>query len=176
MTLGNLGSTIVKRAYLFLEILLQFFIIADLAANMESRWSLEGDRPRMIAILVIIILVTIINITILFVLAFNNAALEDYKDNTAIYRPIVLFASCLTCSILIQDNSMHVLFDMANPLCWSLSVIYLYQILYWSIPALVQAEGFDREHNNKTNNAHSNTRNNPDRRAEVDYSRGRNHH
>jgi len=67
-------------------------------------------------------------------LAFANQKLEKYKTLIATWRPIALFALALPCAVLLQQNTMHVLFSLANPLFWSLSAIYLHQVLFWSIP------------------------------------------
>jgi len=71
-SLGNLGSTLLKRSYLFLEIVLQFLALTDLFTRLEARWAIRIDRPYIISILSLSGTATLLNIILIFVLAFNN--------------------------------------------------------------------------------------------------------
>lgn len=150
---GNLGSTLIKRSYLFLEIVLQFVAIADLAARLDARWAVKMDRPYIISMFSLLGTACLINIFLVFYLAFNNVNIPpSRKDLLRRYRPIVEFLLLFPCCFLVRVNHMHILFPQANSVFLILSGIHFHyfltndmvNILSTCIPCMKEYETADR--------------------------------
>lgn len=158
---GNLGSTLIKRSYLFLEIVLQFLAIADMISRLDARWAVKMDRPFIISILSLLGTSTLLNIFLVFYYAFNNINIPpSQKSFIKTWRPCLQFLLICPCGFLVQQNHMHILFSVGNVVFWSLSAVHLHtfmkesmvKILSRCFPALsnfqVQEE-FTQEYENE---------------------------
>lgn len=135
---GNLGSTMIKRLYITIEILLSFFIIADILAKMDQRWAIKADKKKIISILSFMGVHAVIHFILLILLAFHNQNIEKYKIYIANYRPIVnLLIMIVPSFVLMQFNKIFYTFQLANMGLWALMILYAEQFLYHSLPHFV---------------------------------------
>ena len=130
MAPGNLGSTLIKRSYLLLEVILQFLAVADMVAMMNARWPVKMDRPYLIAIITLLALATLLNVLLIFTLAFHNMKIPpSRKEMIKVWSPIIQFVLLAPCCVLVQLNHMSLLFSVANVIFFALSAVHLHTFL-----------------------------------------------
>lgn len=130
---GNLGSTLIKRCYIFQETILLFYAIADILQRVGARWSVKEDHWKLISISVLLSVVTLANIILLFSLAFYNNILstskKGLKKQLLRWIPVAIFIASLYSVIVFPINKMHILFSESYVCCWALVLITFVTII-----------------------------------------------
>lgn len=134
--MGNLGATFIKRMYILVEIILDFFILADLSANLQFRWHIVNDRVYIVFMVLFAVLGLLANLILSFALAFANLHLTPYKGKIRFYRPIWILFLGIPQLIFVMQNSMYVMFTYAMPLFAAKVVVGGHLLLENSIPII----------------------------------------
>ena len=137
--LGNLGAMVLKRLYMFMELFLVVYCLADLTANYEIRWHIKMDRPYLVALIFFTVLNLLLLNILLFSLAFFNNHIEKtkrwyQKRRLQKYRPIAFFTINLINFLLLQHNALNVTFQWCNIMFPGLCGVYLYMFLEITVP------------------------------------------
>ena len=137
-TFGNLGSTMIKRAYLTVEILASFYAVGNLLSKYDRRNGIVKDQIKLKWIIGLLLTHSFSHFALIFVLAFKNKAIHKKKKHIARWRPflnLVLFIG--PSFVLLQRNKLFYTFSRANKCIWGLGLLYFQQFFYNSIPYLL---------------------------------------